>query len=139
MLDMSSQAAQVSELPPWVSVTQAADYCGVDRTEMYTKLLRTLEIRRIGVRGVYATGRLIRIGRGSLHRLRGEPQMPSAELPRWVTIAQAARHYQVSRNLIRLLIAHEQLDAHRLGNGRHIRIDRESLEQLGRIRYRGNS
>jgi excisionase family DNA binding protein len=64
--------------------------------------------------------------------------MPSPELPRWVTIAQAARHYQVSRNLIRSLIAHEQLDARRLGNGRHIRIGRESLEQLGCIRYRGN-
>jgi hypothetical protein len=81
MSDVSSQAARVSELPPWVSVTQAADYCGVDRTEMYTKLLHTLEIRRIGVRGAYPTGRLIRIERGSLHRLRGEPQMPSPDSP----------------------------------------------------------
>ena len=39
-------------------------------------------------------------------------------------ISQAAAHYQVSAHLIRLLIAHEQLDARRIGSGRAIRIDR---------------
>jgi len=55
-------------------------------------------------------------------------------LPRWVTLTQAADYYQVSGHLIRLLIAHEQLDARRIGSGRAIRIDRDSLLQLGRTR-----
>jgi hypothetical protein len=42
-------------------------------------------------------GRLIRVERGSLLRLRGEPDEPSAELARWVTMKQAAHYYQVSR------------------------------------------
>jgi hypothetical protein len=43
-------------------------------------------------------------------------------------------YYQVSSQLVRQLIAHQQLDARRIGSGRTIRIDRESLLQLGRIR-----
>jgi hypothetical protein len=70
-------------LSPWVTISQAAEYCGVDRTEMYTKMLRDLEVRRIGVRGgASPLGRLIRVERGSLLRLRGEQDVPSAELPR---------------------------------------------------------
>jgi hypothetical protein len=64
----------------------------------------------------------------------GEPAVPAKALPRWVTLKQAATYYQVSSYLIRQLIAHEQLDARRIGSGRAIRIDRESLLQLGRIR-----
>ena len=75
-------------------------------------MLRNLEVRRIGVRGgVMPYGRLVRIERGSLLRLRGEPDVPSQELPRWVTIKQAAEYYQVSPKLMRRLIAHEELDA----------------------------
>ena len=44
------------------------------------------------VRKVYPTGRLIRIERGSLLRLRGDPEVPTEELPRCVTIRQAADH-----------------------------------------------
>jgi hypothetical protein len=52
-------------------IGQTADYCGVDRAEVYYKMLRDLEIRRIGVGGgVMPHGRLIRIERGSLLRLR---------------------------------------------------------------------
>ena len=83
-------------------------------------------------------GRLIRIERGSLLRLRREPETLSEQLPRWVTIRQAADHYRVSPHLIRALIAHEELDARRIGNGKQIRIDRESLLQLGRYRSRGS-
>src|SRR3954469_17274013 len=120
-------------LPPWLTVSQAAECCGVDRAEMYNKMLRDLEIRGIGVRGgASPLGRLIRVGRGSLLRLRAEEDLPSAELPRWVTMKQAADYYQVSSHLIRALIAHEQLDARRIGGGKVIRIDRESLLQLGR-------
>jgi excisionase family DNA binding protein len=79
-------------------------------------------------------GRLIRVESGSLLRLRGEPDVPSQELPRWVTIKQAADYYQVSPDLIRRIIAHEQLDARRIGRSRNIRIDRESLLQLGRYK-----
>lgn len=122
----------MSELPPWFTVTQAAGYCGVDRTEMYSKMLPTLELRRIGVRNVYPTGRLIRIERASLLRLCGEPELPFPELPRWLTLRQAGEHYQVSPRLIRALIAHEELEARRIGNGRQVRIDRPSLLQLGR-------
>jgi hypothetical protein len=39
----------------------------------------------------------------------------------------------VSPNLIRRIIAHKQLDARRIGCSRSIRIDRESLLQLGRF------
>ena len=38
-------------LPPWLTISQAAEYYGVERTGMYTKMLRDLEVRRIGVRG----------------------------------------------------------------------------------------
>jgi hypothetical protein len=77
---------------------------------------------------------LIRVERGSLLRLRGEEGVPLAELPRWVTMKQAAEYYQVSSNLIRALIAHEQLDARRIGGTKAIRVDRESLLQLGRYK-----
>ena len=98
-------------------------------------MLRDLEIRRIGVRGgVMPLGRLIRIERGSLLRARGEPDVSAEVLPRWVTLKQAGNHYQVSPTLIRRLIAYEQLDARRIGSTRAIRIDRESLMELGRFR-----
>ncbi|WP_367185707.1 helix-turn-helix domain-containing protein [Mycobacterium sp.] len=41
------------------------------------------------------------------------------KLPRWVTIKQAAEYYQVSPTLIRRMIAHEQLDARRIGRSRN--------------------
>jgi hypothetical protein len=122
-------------LPPWLTICQAAEYCGVDRTEVYQKMLRDLEVRRIGVRsGVMPFGRLIRIERGSLLRFRGEPDVPAEELSRWVTMKQAADYYQVSPDLIRRIIAYEQLDARRIGRSRNIRVDRESLLQLGRLK-----
>ena len=122
-------------IPPWLTIGQTAEYCGADCTEVYYRMLRDLEVRRIGVRGgVMPLGRLIRIERGSLLRLRGEPEVPPQELPRWVTLKQAGDYYQVSPNQIRRIIAHEQLDARRIGSSRSIRIDRESLLQLGRYR-----
>jgi hypothetical protein len=135
---VSAQDPSVTQLPPWLTIAQAADYCGVDRTEMYAKMLPTLDVRCIGVRKVYPTRRLIRIERGSLLRLRGEPETPSAQLPCLVSIKQAANHYRVSPHLIRALIAHEELDACRIGSGKQIRIDRESLLQLGRYRSGGS-
>jgi hypothetical protein len=125
----------VTALPPWLTTAQVAEYCGVDRTEVYYRLLQKLEVRRIGVRGGSAPwGRLIRVERGSVLQMRGEPVVAAEILPRWLTMAQAASYYQVSGHLIRLLIAHEQLDARRIGSGKTIRIDRDSLLQLGRIR-----
>ncbi|MGO9033002.1 helix-turn-helix domain-containing protein [Mycobacterium sp.] len=53
---------------------------------------------------------------------------------RWVRIKQAAEYYQVSPTLIRALIAHEQLEACRIGSSRAIRIDPESLLQLGQFK-----
>jgi hypothetical protein len=47
-------------------------------------------------------------------------------------MTQAAEYYQVSSHLIRALIAHEQLDPRRIGDTKTIRVDRESLLQLGR-------
>jgi hypothetical protein len=65
-------------LPLWLTVAQAAEYCGVDRAEVYYGMLRDLEVRRIGLRGgVMPWGRLIRVERASLLRLRGEPDPPS--------------------------------------------------------------
>jgi hypothetical protein len=125
----------MDELPAWLSAQQAAAYCGVGRTEMYTKMLRDLEVRRIGVRGgASPLGRLIRVERGSLLRLCGSADMPLAELPRWVTMRQAAEYYQVSPYLIRDLIAHERLLACRIGSSKTIRIDRDSLLHLGRFK-----
>jgi hypothetical protein len=81
-------------LPPWLTIDQAAEYCGINRTEVYYKLLRDLEVRRIGVRGgAVPIGRAIRISRGSLLRLTGEPEMPAEALPRWVTLKQAGDYY----------------------------------------------
>ncbi|MGO9102226.1 MAG: DNA-binding protein [Mycobacterium sp.] len=118
-----------------MTIGQVAEHCGVDRTEVYHKMLRDLEVRRIGVRGgAMPFGRLIRVERGSLLRLRGEPDVASQELPRWVTMKQAADYYQVSPILIRRIIAHEQLEARRIGRSRNIRIERESLLQLGRFK-----
>jgi hypothetical protein len=51
-----------------------------------------------------------------------------------VRIKQAAEYYQVSLTLIRALIAHEQLEARRIGSSRAIRIDPESLLQLGQFK-----
>ncbi|MBB5164941.1 DNA-binding protein [Mycobacterium sp. AZCC_0083] len=107
----------MTDLPAWLTVTQAAEYFGIDRAEMYHKVLHNLEVRRIGARGgAMPFGRLIRVERGPILRLRGEPNVPPQPLPRWVTINQAAAHYQISPRLTR------------------IRIDRESLLQLGRYR-----
>jgi hypothetical protein len=73
-----------------LTICQTAEYCGVDRTEVCSKMLRDLEVRRIGVRGGAAPfGRLIRIEQGSLLRFRGEPDVPPEELPRWVTMKHA--------------------------------------------------
>ncbi len=125
----------MATLPPWMTIAQVGEYYGVDRAEVYYHLLQELDVRRIGVRGgVMPFGRLIRVERGSLLRRRGQPDIPAEVLPRWVTLTQAGGHYQVSPRLIRTLIAHEQLDAWRIGSGRAIRIDRDSLLELGRIR-----
>ena len=127
----------MTELPPWLTVTQAAEYCGIDRAEMYSKMLPNLEVRRIGMRGgAIPFGRLIRVERGSLLRLRGETDEPPQPFSRWVTINQAAAYFQNSAHLTRMLIAQQQLDARYIGNGNRIRIDRESLLQLGRYRRR---
>jgi hypothetical protein len=102
---------------------------------MYNKMLRDVEVRRIGTRGGAAPfGRLIRIERGSVLRLCGEPDGPPDPLSRWVTINLAATYYQISCHLTRMLIAQDQLDARYIGNSNRIRIDRESLLQLGRYR-----
>jgi hypothetical protein len=125
----------VNTLPPWLTIAQVAQHCGVDRTEVYYKLLPDLEVRRIGVRGGVAPwGRLIRVERRSVLRMCGESAVPAEVLPRWVTLKQAGDYYQVSPNLIRRMIAHEQLDARRIGSTKAIRIDRDSLMQLGRFK-----
>lgn len=122
-------------LPPWLTIAQTAEYSGVDRGEVYSKMLQNLETRRIGVLGgVMPFGRLIRIERGSLMRLTGQQEVPAEVLPRWVTLKQAGDYYQVSSKLIRRMIAHEQLGARRIGSSKAIRVDRESLLQLGRFR-----
>jgi hypothetical protein len=125
----------VSALPQWLTIPQVAEQCDVDRAEVYHRLLHRLEVRRIGIKGGAAPwGRLIRVECGSVLRLCGGPVMPLEELPRWVTLSQAANYYQVSPHLIRQMIAHEQLDARRIGSGRTIRVDRDSLMRLGRVR-----
>lgn len=57
--------------------------------EVY-KVLPDLEVRRIGVQGGVAPwGQLIRIERGSVLRMCGEPIPRFEMLPRWVTLKQA--------------------------------------------------
>ncbi|MCX2934719.1 helix-turn-helix domain-containing protein [Mycobacterium sp. CVI_P3] len=125
----------MTALAPWLTTAQVAELCGVDRAEAYHRLLPQLDFRRIGVRGGAAPwGRLIRVERGSVLRLCGHADIPAATLPRWVTLPQAADYYQVSPHLIRRMIAYEQLDARRIGTSGAIRIDRDSLLELGRVR-----
>ena len=119
----------------WLTIAQAADVCGVEYQEIYHRMLHQLEIRRIGTRlGAAPFGRIIRIELASLQRLRGQPVTPTEELPRWVTIRRAAAYYQIGARLVRTLIAHEQLEARRIGDSRTLRIDRDSLLQLGKWR-----
>lgn len=125
----------VTALAPWLTTAQVAQFCGVDRAEAYHQLLPRLDVRRIGVRsGAARWGRLIRVERGSVLRLCGHAEISAELLPRWVTLPQAADYYQVSSHLIRRMIAHEQLDARRIGTSCAIRIDRDSLLELGRVR-----
>lgn len=132
---MSAQdPGAVNELAPWLTAAQVAQLCDVDRVEAYTRLVPWLDFRRIGVRGGASPwGRLIRVERGSVLRLCGRPEVPAATLPRWVTLEQAAGHYQVSAHLIRRIIAYEQLDARCIGSSRAIRLDRGSVLELGRV------
>ena len=62
--------------------------------------------------------------------------MSDQELPRWVTIKQAAEYYQLDSKTIRRMIAQGKLKARRVGEG-SIRVDRESLLELGRVKYWG--
>ncbi|MGV0581388.1 helix-turn-helix domain-containing protein [Mycolicibacterium elephantis] len=57
------------------------------------------------------------------------------ELPRWATIKQAAEYYQISDRTVRKMIANGDLKAKRIGS-RSIRIDRDSLLELGDYRPR---
>lgn len=117
-----------------MTTEQVAQHCGVDRAQVHHGLLQKLEVRRIGVTGGAAPwGRLIRVERGSVLRMCGDPAVEDEVLPRWVKMTQAANYYQVSPRLIRRLVAREQLDARRIGSSRTIRIDRDSLLPLGRI------
>lgn len=119
----------------WLTITQAAEISGLDYQEIYHRRLAQLEFRRIGTRfGVVPYGRLIRIELTSLQRMMGVPVTPVGELPRWITIKQAADYYQISTHLVRTLIAHEQLEARRIGDSRTLRIERDSLLQLGKWR-----
>lgn len=58
--------------------------------------------------------------------------MSGQELPRWVTIKQAAEYYELGPKTIRRMIAHGKLKARRVGE-RSIRVDRESRLELGRV------
>ena len=75
----------------WLSVQQAADYCGVDHIEMYQKMPRNLEIRRMSMRCVTPYGRLShfppwgRGGRGSRGRVE-----PSTSVNKNVTTPEGA-------------------------------------------------
>lgn len=119
----------------WITVAQAAALCETDYQEIYHRRLSQLEFRRIGTRlGSSPFGRLIRIELASLQRSMGQPVTPTRVLPRWVTIKQAAAYYQRNTHLVRTLIAHEQLEARRIGDSRTLRVDRDSLLQLGKWR-----
>lgn len=52
------------------------------------------------------------------------------ELPRWVTIKQAAEYYQISERTVRKMISIGDLKAKRIGP-KTIRIERGSLVELG--------
>jgi excisionase family DNA binding protein len=53
-----------------------------------------------------------------------------------LTIKQVADYYQLDPKTIRRMIAHGKLKARRVGE-RSIRVDRESLLELGRVKYWG--
>jgi len=106
---------------------QTAEYCGVDSHRGVYKMLRDLEIRRIGVRGgVMPLGRLIRIEGDRCCGCGANQRCHRRKLPRWVTLKQAGDYYQVSPNLIAgSSLTNGSMLAHR--SSASIRIDRESL------------
>jgi excisionase family DNA binding protein len=53
-----------------------------------------------------------------------------------VKISQAAEYYQISEKTVRNLIADGMLKAKKIG--RQIRIERQSLLELGSVKYRGS-
>jgi excisionase family DNA binding protein len=57
---------------------------------------------------------------------KGAVKVSDQELPRWVTIKQAAEYYQLDPKTIRRMIARGKLKARRIGE-KSIRVDRESL------------
>ena len=61
--------------------------------------------------------------------IEGAVKVSDHELPRWVTIKQAAEFYQLDPKTIRRMIAHGKLRARRVGE-RSIRVDRESVRRL---------
>ena len=86
--------------------------------------------------GVRSTRRHLGIPRFQRTDDRGAVKVSDQELPRWVTIKQAAEYYQLDPKTIRRMIAHGKLKARRIGE-RSIRVDRESLLELGRVKYWG--
>jgi excisionase family DNA binding protein len=68
--------------------------------------------------------------------IEGTVKVSDQELPRWVTIKQAAEYYQLDPKTIRRMITQDKLKARRVGE-RSIRVDRESLLGLGRVKYWG--
>lgn len=140
MLGQAARARALSDpLPPWLSTKQAAELLGMPLPQfmnaMYGGRLTGIDVRRVGTIGMYAVGRLYRFERGSLLRLKGADDVAAEELPRWVKVRQAADYYQISKRTVPAMIAHGQLKAKRIG--RQIRIERDSLMELGRVKYWG--
>lgn len=131
----------------WLTSSQAAAELGVSVAEMFSALsagrLR-VRVRRMGGDSCITSCRILRFDRDSLNwsglnlppLTDEEYDAMAAELPRWVTIRQAAEYYQISGHTVRKMIANGDLKAERIGP-RSIRIDRDSLLELGDYRPRG--
>ena len=130
----------------WLTSSQAAAELGVSVPEMFSALsggrLR-VRVRKMGGNPYITSCRILRFDRGSLNwsGLDLEPltdeeyDAMANELPRWVTIKQAAEYYQISGHTVRKMIAIGDLKAKRIGP-KTIRIDRDSLMELGDYRPR---
>lgn len=130
----------------WLTSSQAAAELAVSVPEMFNAMyggrLR-VRVRKMGGDSRVTSCRILRFDRDSLNWSGLDPEpltdeeydAMANELPRWVTIKQAAEYYQISGHTVRKMIAIGELRAKRIGP-KTIPIDRDSLLELGDYRQR---
>ena len=95
-------------IPPWLTIGQTAEYYGVDRAEVYYKMLRDLEIRRFGVCWKLAsTYALLSIAEAFSHGQQTRPPSPDPtgaagqQTGELLTVADVAEMTRLSAGTLR--------------------------------------